>query len=62
MASAVIQIALWLAACVAAAMLALRIAPGRGAWLVLVGTAAVATTAVPLPATARGSAPRPADR
>ncbi len=61
MASAVIQIALWLAACVAAAMLALRIAPGRGAWLVLVGTAAVATTAVPLlqPREARPAPRRP---
>ncbi len=45
---AVIDLALWVVACGTAAALALKIAPGRGAWLVLVGTAMVAATAATL--------------
>ncbi len=48
MASALIELALWLAACGSAAVITLRIAPGRGAWLVLLGVAGVAAAAVGL--------------
>ncbi len=42
---ALIELALWVAACGAAAILARKVAPGRGAWVIMVAVAAVAATA-----------------
>ncbi|MDE0102350.1 MAG: multiheme c-type cytochrome [Bryobacterales bacterium] len=48
MTSALIELALWVVACGVAGTLAVKVAPGRGAWLVLLATAAVAATAAAL--------------
>ncbi len=48
MTATLIELALWVAACGAAAVLALRVAPGRGGWMVLAGAAAVAASAAAL--------------
>ncbi len=57
--SALTELALWIAACGAAAVIALRVAPGQGAWVVWLIVAGVAATAGGL---VRSSEPQVAPR